>query len=114
LSLKFVREPNIIRVKKSKIFPASIPEAEVAGCAHPFVDVAGMLEITDPLRVSIGVTPGYGCARVARPVIDQHQLPVGIALGNHALDRLFQEAVGIEENRDDRYQRSCSQTRMRR
>jgi hypothetical protein len=76
--------------------------------------MTGVLQIAKPLRVSIGVLPGDGRAGIARSVVDQQQLPVGITLTYYALDGLFQEALGIEENRDYRYQRSCNQTRMRR
>ena len=38
-------------------------------------------------------------------VVHQQQLPVGISLGDDAIDGLGQKLLAIQENRDDRYAR---------
>ena len=98
-------QPDVIGIEQGEVLAPGVLESEVPGGAHPVVAMPRVLQVAHAVRLALGPAAGERAAAVGGAVVDQQQLPVRVGLRDHALDGLIQEALSIQEDRDDRYQR---------
>ena len=67
--------------------------------------MAGMVEVTDPHRVTRGSRPRHIGAGVGRPIVDQNQLEAIVLLCLDARDRLLEVRACVAEGDDHRHGR---------
>ena len=101
-------QPDVVGIEQGEVLAPGIVESEVPGGAHAVVPMPRVLQVANAVRLALGPPAGERGASVGGPVVDQQQLPVGVGLRNHAPDGLIQEALSVQKDRDDRYQRSSA------
>src|SRR3712207_5555675 len=105
LLLQLVRQPGVIGVQEGDVLAPSVGYAKIAGSAPSPVLVPRVLQVAHLLGVPLSIPQGDLGATVGRTVVHQQEFPVIVALGQHALDRLLDELLLIEEGSDYRDQR---------
>ncbi len=106
-------EPDIIGIEQGEVLASSVVQPEIPRRAHPMVAMPRVLQVAHAVRLALGPAAGERTAAVGGAVVDQQQLPVRVGLRDHALDGLIQKALSIQEDRDDRYQRSSAHESLR-
>ena len=101
-ALEPFRQPDIVAIEKGHPLAASCADPEIARRTGTAVDVPWMLQIADARAVALSVALGDIRAAVARPVVDQQQLPIVKGLGVDAGHRFSKESLLVEEDNDDR------------
>src|SRR5689334_179299 len=88
--------PDVVRVEERDELAPRLAEPEVARGGDATILVARMLDVEDPPRVLRGAVPRERGRFVRAPVIDEHELPVGVVLPEDALHGLAKEGAGIQ------------------
>jgi len=100
LLLELPRQPDVIRIEECDILPSRVTHPEIARRARAEVPMALVLQVSDPALMRVRVLQGDRRAAVARAVIHQQQLPVGVRLGGYTLDRFAKELLPVEKRND--------------
>src|SRR5206468_11729684 len=97
LLLQLAGEPDIVGVQKGDVLARRMGVAEIARGADPVSPTVGMAQVGDAPAFASGVVGGDLRASVGGAAVDEQQLPVRIGLREHALDRLAEERLAVEE-----------------
>ena len=97
LLLQLAGEPDIVGVQKGDVLARRMGVAEIARGADPVSPTVGMAQVGDATAFVSGVVGGDLRASVGGAIVDEQQLPVRIGLREHALDRLAEERLAVEE-----------------
>ena len=108
LTRELAGQPDVVGIEQREVLAPGIVKSEVPGGAHAVVAMPRVFQVANAVWLALGPPAGERAAPVGGPVVDQQQLPVRVGLRDHALDGLIQEALSIQEDRDDRYQGSSA------
>jgi hypothetical protein len=66
--------------------------------AHTAILMTGMLQVAHSVRVTLDIVLGQLRSIIGRAIIHQEQFPIGVGLGQHALNGLSQKLPGVQES----------------
>ena len=76
LRVQLVREPDVVGVEERDELALGVRDPQVAGRAHPLVDMTLVLQIDDLPGQPLGVRPRDRRAAIRRSIVDEKELPV--------------------------------------
>ena len=108
LFVQLRRTPGVVGIEESDQRAAGPLDTQPPRHAHPTIDVPFMFCVANTIRPESRCRERHRGASVSRTVIDEDQLPVIVGLSEHARDRLFHEALGVQKNcHDGNTRRGC-------
>src|SRR6266566_6269068 len=101
-------QPDVISIKESDIFAFSLGDTEISRGAHAPVFVTGMLQIAYLVRILFCISQSNTMTLVRGAVVDEQEFPVVVGLGEDAFYGFLDESILIQEDNDDRDERSIT------
>jgi hypothetical protein len=97
-------EPDVVGIQEGDKFSVRVTNPQIPAGAGSLVAAVRVLQVPHPVRV-IGHPTGRDLrTAITGPVVHQQQLPVGIGLAEHTLNRLLEISLNVEARCDDRNQ----------